>query len=221
MEYTWERLVTWLMFEKVRFADQFERYSFFEQECKWKNILDIACGTWYGSYHIAKTAKYVTWIDIDKNSIDFAKKQYKNDNLCFLTWDWSNIQLGDNSIDVVLSFETIEHIEDYHYFLSELKRVLKPWGTIIISTPNYLWELFKNPFHVSNITTLHFKDLIQQHFGSISHIYYQWKHIFPIPGRWFLQVFLSFFGIYRDVRIRERKPSFDHHVTIIIAKKHI
>lgn len=221
MEYTWERLVTWLMFEKVRFADQFERYSFFQQKCKWKNVLDIACGTWYGSHHISKIAKHVTWVDIDKNSIDFANKQYQKDNLCFLTWDWVSIQLADNSIDVVLSFETIEHIEDYHYFLSELKRVLKPWWTIIISTPNYLWELFKNPFHVSNITTLHFKDLIQKHFENILHTYYQWKHMFPIPGRWFLQVLLSFFGIYRDVKIREKKPSFDHHVTIIIAKKHI
>jgi 2-polyprenyl-3-methyl-5-hydroxy-6-metoxy-1,4-benzoquinol methylase len=90
--------------------------------------------------------------------------------------------MPDGSVDVVISFETIEHIVDYHQFMQEIKRVLKPGGILVLSTPNYLGEIYKNVYHVSNFTTIHLIDLFKQYYSDYQ-IFYQGKHQFVLPGR--------------------------------------
>lgn len=218
MKFTWERIEGKQLWFDIRFADHMLRYEFAKDHCKWKKVLDIACGTWYWSFELSKVAEDVIGIDIDKDSIRLAQKIYTHKNLTFQLGNGESIDLPDNSIDVITSFETIEHILEYHQFIKELKRVLKPWWILILSTPNYLWEIYKNVYHVSNFTTIHLIDLCKQYFDDFK-VYYQGKHLFPFPGRGFLQVILSRFGIKRDVEIRDRQPNFDHHVTLIVAKK--
>lgn len=50
------------------------------------------------------------------------------------------LPLADNSVDVALSYETVEHVPKPERFLAELVRVTKPGGTIVLTTPNVLWE---------------------------------------------------------------------------------
>jgi hypothetical protein len=93
--------------------------------------------------------------------------------------------------------------------------VLKPGGKLIMSTPNYLGEIVKNKYHVSNFTTQQFHDAVAEVF-MIEKKLYQGKHFYPIPGRGIIETLL---GIKKDVEIREELPEFDHHVSILIAQR--
>lgn len=218
MNFSGERAMDKIAFWNLRFADHLERYHFAKKYCDGAVVLDVACGSGYGTQMLSNVAKKVVGLDVDATSVDYCKSHIHKDNCEFLLWDWVRIPFDDNTFDVVVSFETIEHIVDYHGFMKEVKRVLKPGGTLILSTPNYMWEVYKNIYHVSNFTTIHLVDLFHQYYKDFK-VYYQGKHIFPFPGRWFIQVFLNLFWIRRDIKIRDSKPKFDHHVTMIVANK--
>lgn len=216
MQFTGERIEKNQRNFKKRFADHIKRYDFAKQYIQGKNVLDIACGTWYGSYELACAgALSVTWVDIDSDAIAIAKHAYNKENLTFEWWDGETIPFANDSIDVVISFETIEHIENYKWFLSEIQRVLKKNGKLILSTPNYRGELVKNHFHVSNFTDIHLVDIVEQYFQIDKHLY-QGRHFFPFPWRWILETLLF---IHRDTDIYAIKPGFPHHVTILVCTK--
>lgn len=133
-----------------------------------KVVLDIACGEGYGSSMLATEAKSVIGIDVSKITISHATAKYKKNNLQFMVGDCTNIPLPDNSIDLVVSFETIEHIEKQEQMLSEEVRVLKPNGLLLISSPDkYHYSIetgIKNPFHINELSELEFKDMIASSF---------------------------------------------------------
>src|SRR5690348_13511788 len=77
-----------------------------------KRVLDIACGEGYGSDLLSEAAASVVGVDIDEAAISHARQAYVRPNLKFLRGDAVAIPLGDSSVDVVVSFETIEHLAD-------------------------------------------------------------------------------------------------------------
>ena len=86
-------------------------------------------------------------IDLSPEVCDHARRKY---GLDARPGDARAIPLPDRSIDVVVSFETIEHVDDPAAFLGECARVLVPEGMLIVSTPNrpvYSGEATQNPFH--------------------------------------------------------------------------
>lgn len=93
-------------------------------------------------------------------------------NIKFVLGDASKIPLEDNLVDVVVSFETIEHIPNYIEFISEIKRVLKPGGTFLVSTPNDDEYPEDNEFHVHEFTLKEFKNLMKKEF-TYQKYYYQ------------------------------------------------
>lgn len=213
MKFTWERIVKKQRKSEIRFADHIIRYNFAKQFCEWKDVLDIACGIGYGTDILAQVAHKATWVDVDADAVNQSKNSYSRDNLSYIHGDWVTIPLDDNSVDVVVSFETIEHIVDYTHFLEEIKRVLKKDGVLLMSTPNYLGEIVKNEYHVSNFTTNTFLQAVAWVF-TLKKTYYQGKHFYAIPGRWILEALVWY---RRDIAIREEKPKFEHHVTIALA----
>lgn len=152
--------------------DHLERYQFVLNYTKNKKVLDIACGTGYGSHLVASNgAKFVYGKDIQEESIKYAKENFKKENLNFNICDATKLDLGDNSIDVVISFETIEHIkiDRVEIYLRELKRVLKDDGIIIISTPNKrvvspFSKKPKNIYHTKEYTIYELKCLLKNYF---------------------------------------------------------
>lgn len=136
-------------------------------------MLDIACGEGYGTALIGKYAKKVIGVDIDEACIEWASGNYasNNDKLSFVQGTVTSIPLDDNSIDVVISFETIEHVTeaDQHLFMSEVKRILKPDGLLIISTPNT--ELYSikqdlnNQFHLKEFSKEEFRNFLKEYFS--------------------------------------------------------
>jgi SAM-dependent methyltransferase len=125
-------------------------------------VLDIACGEGYGSALLAGKARRVTGIDISAECIEHASERYTSPNLRYVRSDASNLTFPDAFFDAVVSFETIEHCMDYAAVLDEMKRVLKPGGFLVISTPDA--EEFNrgrgvaNPFHLHEFTRNEFEE---------------------------------------------------------------
>lgn len=180
MEYTGERVVK----ERDKntlyyvFFEHFYRYCLARGYCRNKLVLDAGCGTGYGTYELSKFAKKVTGIDISEQAIDFCKNNYAQPNIEFLTMDFRTMDFKTSSFDCVVSFEILEHIVEQEKFLEEVKRVLKPGGKLIISTPdkeNYRKGFAKgdyNRFHKRELSRHEFEHLLRSYF-SIERLYGQ------------------------------------------------
>ncbi|MDI9257681.1 class I SAM-dependent methyltransferase [Flavobacterium sedimenticola] len=169
MSWTGERLETYIYTRDA--VEHLHRYSLLTPYIADKTVLDIACGEGYGSAIMSKTAARVYGVDIDADTVTKAQAKYKRENLSFQEGSAAAIPLQDHSVDVVVSFETIEHHDKHREMLSEIKRVLKPSGMLIISTPDKLYysdaRNFKNKFHVKELYKQEFVDLIAAHFANL------------------------------------------------------
>lgn len=167
MNWTGERLQTFIYNRDA--IEHLHRYAITTPYIVTKNVLDVACGEGYGSNLISKYANQVYGVDIDSTTIDLAKKKYKKDNLSFKSGSTDAIPLGDNSIDVVISFETIEHHNKHEKMFDEIKRVLKKDGILIISTPDKKFysdvRNFTNKFHIKELYKSEFLNLISKNFS--------------------------------------------------------
>ena len=136
--------------------EHWHRYHFASRWVGGKNVLDVACGEGYGTALLARHAARVTGVDLAAGAIDHARREYAAlANVEFVCADCTLLPLPDSSIDVAVSFETIEHITGQEAFLGELARVLKPGGVLLLSSPNKLEYSdkrdFANEFHVKEL----------------------------------------------------------------------
>ncbi|MDR3457306.1 MAG: class I SAM-dependent methyltransferase [Verrucomicrobiae bacterium] len=151
------------------FWEHIHRYRFAVPLVKGKRVLDIACGEGYGAAAlVAAGAASVTAVDNSAAACAHAARRY---GLKTLVGDAQQIPLADASVEVVVSFETIEHLPDPGRFLAECFRVLAPGGTLVISTPNRIvyHELVPaNPYHVQELDRAEFAALLGARFGAIA-----------------------------------------------------
>lgn len=133
-----------------------------------KIVLDIACGDGYGAAMLARHAAQVTGVDIDTPTVERARGKYVADNLRFLQGSATDIPLDDDSVDLVVSFETIEHLMEQDRMLDEIRRVLRPEGILLISSPDkYEYSDvpgYQNPFHPKELYREEFAELLQRYF---------------------------------------------------------
>jgi ubiquinone/menaquinone biosynthesis C-methylase UbiE len=173
-KWTGERLETFVINEAM--IEHLHRYAIAMDYVKGKAVLDIACGEGYGSNLLSKNAREVTGIDLDSKTINHASKKYSKNNLKFIQGKVEDIPAADSSFDVVISFETLEHTNEHEKIFQEIKRILKPGGLLIISTPEkkYYTDVpaSQNPFHVKEIYEHEFIDLVKDHF-SYHYCFYQ------------------------------------------------
>ena len=152
-------------------GEHMHRYALANLFVKGKDVLDIASGEGYGSNFLSFQAKSVKGVDIAADAIKHAQAKYRRENLTFLVGDCLSIPIDSQSIDVVVSFETLEHIAEHDHFLTEIKRVLRQDGMLIISTPdkrNYSDKRkFKNKFHIKEIYSEEFKALLGGYFRNL------------------------------------------------------
>lgn len=169
MEKVAERLSLDEQFKESLLWEHIGRYVFAAQFVEGKVVLDIACGTGYGaSYLMNKGAKMVVGGDYSEEAVQYAKLHYQRDNLRFLCADAQQMPFCDKFFDVIVSFETIEHLERYEDFLKGCKRVLKDDGIFICSTPNGKGRFgYKNPWHIREFSTEELYELLAKHFGEI------------------------------------------------------
>lgn len=135
-------------YQRCQFA-----YEFAKDHISGKSVLDTGCGNAYGTAYMAQFAQEISGIDYDAETIAANKKRYAEiSNLHFIHSAIPPIPLADNSVEVVTSFQFIEHIEERAAYLKEVFRVLKPGGKLLLSTVNAKKSLARNPFHVFEYT---------------------------------------------------------------------
>lgn len=145
------------------------RYAFAAPWCAGANVLDAACGVGYGTAYLAKDARQVLGIDVDSETIDYARRRYALPIVRFDVMDLHELDLPDETFDTVITFETIEHVFEPERALSELARVVRSSGTLIISTPNARVSTTTpaNPHHVQEWSPTDFAALLHRHFHSV------------------------------------------------------
>lgn len=161
---TGERMVPAYHKTHMVYGEHIVRYRAAQEIVKGLTILDIASGSGYGSALLGETASEVYGVDVSDDAIDYATKNYSSKNVSFIKGDGTKIPLKDNQVDIVVSFETIEHIEDYKTFMKEVKRVLKPEGLFILSTPNEIEFPESNHFHIHEFEEKELSDLAKEFF---------------------------------------------------------
>lgn len=174
MNWTGERMLTGYSTGKGA-IEHLHRYSIVMPFVKGKVVLDLASGEGYGSNLIAECALSVTGVDISKEAILHASDKYKRDNLKFLEGSATAIPMRDHAVDVIVSFETLEHHDRHNEMMAEFIRVLKKEGILIISSPerdNYRKIDPNNPFHIKELSCAEFENLLREYFNDVS-IYHQ------------------------------------------------
>lgn len=166
MEFTGERITT-AIDGRIEF-EHFHRYCLARDFCNELDVLDIASGEGYGSAILAGVARRVVSVDIDAGSVTHAEESYGAENLRFLQGGALNLPLDDASVDVVVSFETLEHVREHARFVAEVRRVLRPGGLFIVSTPDRTvysarCEHF-NLFHLLELAEPEFASLLRANF---------------------------------------------------------
>lgn len=172
--FTGERFVPGIEDEKLS-AEHYQRYFSVCEYVKGKKVLDAACGEGYGSDILANYAKTVIGMDIDEGAISRAKEHYGNKgNLHYIVGSIASLnQIDDHSIDVVVSFETIEHVDEFiqNQYLNEINRVLKLDGVLFMSTPNKkvysdLYH-YRNEFHVKEFYYDEYLTFLHRKFSNV------------------------------------------------------
>ena len=152
--------------------EHLHRYLLAREYCRGRHVLDIACGEGYGSALLAGVAALVTGVDMASDAVAHARRRYQRSHLQFAVGNCVAIPLLDRSVDVVVSFETIEHHDQHSAMLREMKRVLRPGGTLVISSPEKHEYSdapdYHNPFHVRELYRHEFEDLLGAHFRHVS-----------------------------------------------------
>ncbi|AKG05391.1 MULTISPECIES: class I SAM-dependent methyltransferase [Salimicrobium] len=130
-------------------------------------VLDLSCGAGYGTHMIAKGRKRkvreVIGVDINEEIIRYARGRYYHPNSSFHVYNATGETLPDElgTFDCIVSFETLEHIAEEEKLLRNYYRLLKPGGTLLVSTPfgQGRGKPTRSPFHVHQLTSEEFRDL--------------------------------------------------------------
>lgn len=112
------------------------RYRLAARYARNKTVLEAGSGAGYGAQMLANVARKVYAIDLSAYSVSEGQKKYPKENLKFAIGDIKQLKFADNTFDLISAFEIIEHLKEYRQAIKEFKRVLKPGGLLILSTPN-------------------------------------------------------------------------------------
>lgn len=134
-------------------------------------VLDLGCNGGHGSIILGSVCKEITGVDVSPAAIDTAKSKHESEKVRFRLVDGLTLPFPDNSFDMITSFQVIEHLADYETYFSEIKRVLKLEGLLLITTPNAAIRLHPgqrpwNPFHVREFTASELESVLRSHFVS-------------------------------------------------------
>lgn len=168
---TGERLVPDEQREELVYAEHVARYRLAAQLVERRRVLDAGSGEGYGALMLASAgATNVVGVDIDGDAVRHARERY---GLEFLEADLLQLPFSSSSFDLVVCFETIEHVADASQALAELRRVLADGGLLIISTPNAGEYLVENEFHEREYTSDEFDQLLAEQFSERHWLYQQ------------------------------------------------
>lgn len=140
-----------------------------------QRVLEIGCGSGYGSRLLAGRAEQVTTVDLDQDSLSYAQDHNAQPNISYVHADvLQGVPLATDSFDTAIVFQVIEHIEPRRAmaFLTELRRLVKPSGKVIFTTPNKKTRLLPfqkpvNPYHRIEYTARRLIGTLQRAFTTV------------------------------------------------------
>ncbi|QOC23058.1 class I SAM-dependent methyltransferase [Wenzhouxiangella sp. AB-CW3] len=148
--------------------EHWHRYAWAAEVVAGLEVLDAACGEGYGSRLLSARAARVRGIDVSEVAVDHARQRYAGERLGFDCGDATELPYDTDSFDAVVSFETLEHLAEQDRLLAEFRRVLRPGGFLLISSPDrktYSDETgYDNPYHVRELYRDEFEQLLGRHF---------------------------------------------------------
>lgn len=158
-------------------AEHVARYAHAAEYARGRDVIDIGCGNGYGA-HLLLTAgaRRVLGIDISPEAVESAQRHYHSPGLSFSIADSEQIACPDGSFDLAVCFEVVEHVADARRLLAEARRILKPNGILLLSTPNKNVyspgvapeRVIMNPFHVQEFDADRFRRLIAEYFPTVN-----------------------------------------------------
>ncbi|MGH3825174.1 MAG: glycosyltransferase [Pseudonocardiaceae bacterium] len=172
IEWTGERCVPWTDDLQVIY-EHYHRYALAARCTAGARVLDLACGEGFGSALLSAPAHEVVGVDIDPQTVAHAAAHYRGDNLYFTVGSMIDPELlaGVEPFDVITCFEALEHVAEQDILIAVVRRLLKPGGVFLTSTPDvavYTHEHGNdNPFHVRELTEPEFRALLG---GAFAHV---------------------------------------------------
>lgn len=178
LENDYERMVPEFHSGALIYAEHVTRYLAAKPLVSGKVVLDIASGSGYGARLLAESAAFVYGVDVNDAAVRYSEENFGGPNISYRVGDGTAIPLADDSVDVVITFETIEHIADYRQFMVEVARVLRSDGLAVISTPNDLEFSEGNHFHLHEFEYEELVNLCREHFANVdSYFQSTWKYV--------------------------------------------
>jgi SAM-dependent methyltransferase len=166
LEFTGERFTPECVRE-IRY-EHLHRYAFARELVRGRAVLDAACGEGYGAALLAATAATVVGVDLSAETVAHARERYAAPNLSFQAADCLHLPHADAVFDCVVSFETLEHLADHDGLLREFRRVLKPHGWLLVSSPDKAvyseQQQNRNEYHVRELYRPELEALLRAHF---------------------------------------------------------
>jgi SAM-dependent methyltransferase len=150
-------------------AEHRARYHWAAQVAASKRVLDAGCGLGYGTEILSSAgAAEVIGIDLNAEAVEEARRRI-NGAGTVQQGDVQGLEFGDQSFDLVVCFETIEHVEEAPSALAEFHRVLRPGGVLLLSSPNPDAYPPGNEHHVREYKPGELVDLVCEHFSNVEY----------------------------------------------------
>ena len=169
-EFTGERVIPGQVNDDL-WSEHAARYAFAARFAQGQRVLDLGCGTGYGTADLARAASSAVGVDLAPEAIAYADRHYPGAR--FLQGSATAVPFPPAAFDLVTAFEVIEHLGDWRSLLSEARRVLAPAGMLIVSTPNKRYyaearaESGPNPFHEHEFEFGEFRAALNEFFPHV------------------------------------------------------
>ena len=171
IEFTGERVIPGEVNDDL-WAEHIARYALACHYTNGARILDIGCGTGYGTAELARDAKLAAGVDVSRDAVGYAREHYPECR--FLQASADALPFAAGSFDVLTGFEVIEHLPDWRRMLAAARRVLRPGGLFLVSTPNTLYYSESrakdgpNPFHTHEFEYQEFRQALLEAFPVVT-----------------------------------------------------
>jgi SAM-dependent methyltransferase len=162
---TGERTLPGIAAENYWFRRHEVAYAWLAPWCTGAVVVDAGCGEGYGAAFLRRSAAGVLAVDYDASVVAHVAATYRG--VSAIRADLQRLPVRDGAADVAASLQTIEHLWDQPGFVAECARVLRPAGTLVLSTPNRLTfspDGTRNPFHTRELSAAEFVALVEPHF---------------------------------------------------------
>lgn len=160
---TGERTVPDVEVENYWFRRHEVVYQRLARHCRERDVLEAGFGEGYGADLLSTVARTVIGVDYDESAVAHVRARYPR--VRALQGNLAALPLPDESVDVVVNLQVIEHLWDQSQFVGECRRVLRPGGALLISTPNRITftpgsDTPINPFHTRELNAGELTDLL-------------------------------------------------------------